>query len=122
MIRKIILTYLANFLALLAAAYFIPGFDIVGSFKGFLALIGIITLIHLIIRPFIKLALSPIIFLTFGLFNIVINAAILFIIDIYSQNISIDGLLPLLYATLLISFFAFIVRRAGKKRSVEEED
>jgi putative membrane protein len=115
-IGRAISAYLGNLLAFLVAAYLIPGFDLVGSATGFLLLIALITIIHLIIRPIIKLVLSPVIILTLGLFTIVINAVILYIVDIYSQNISIDGLIVLLLGTILISFIGILVRGVGHRR------
>jgi len=120
MLGRFIMVYIVNGLALLAAAYFIPGFDLTGSIVAFLALVLILTLIHMILRPFIKLIFSPVIILTLGIFNLVINGAILFIVDIYSEHISIDGLMALLYSTLLISFVNLLFRGAKKKKKIDE--
>jgi len=120
MLGRFIMVYIVNGLALLAAAYFIPGFDLTGSIAAFLALVLILTLIHMILRPFIKLIFSPVIILTLGIFNLVINGAILFIVDIYSEHISIDGLMALLYSTLLISFVNLLFRGAKKKKKIDE--
>ena len=114
MTYKLISIYAANVFAFLAAADVVPGFHITGSVKAFLLLILVVSAIHLIVLPFLKLVLSPIILLTFGLFSIVINAAILYIVDIYSQNISIDGLLALLLGTLIISIVSGILRALGR--------
>ncbi|MDO8601719.1 MAG: phage holin family protein [bacterium] len=103
MLRRLIITFIANAIALLAAGYFLPGFNIAGSVLDFALVIAILTLINLIVRPIIRLVLSPLILLTLGLFNIVINGFILYIIDIYFDTISIDGLVTLLYATIILT-------------------
>jgi len=103
MLRRIIITFVANAIAFLAAGYFLPGFNITGSVTDFAIVIGILTLINLIIRPIIRLVLSPLILLTLGLFNIVINGFIIYIIDFYFENIKIDGLVTLLYATVILT-------------------
>jgi len=103
MLRRIIITFVANAIAFLAAGYFLTGFEITGSIADFAIVIGILTLINLIVRPIIRLFLSPLILLTLGLFNIVINGFILYIIDIYFDNISISGLVTLLYATIILA-------------------
>lgn len=102
MLRRIIITFVANAIAFLLAGYFLPGFDISGSISDFAIVIGLLTLINLLIRPIIRLILGPLVLLTLGLFNIVINGFILYIIDIYFENIKIDGLVTLLYATIIL--------------------
>ncbi|MDP3881017.1 MAG: phage holin family protein [bacterium] len=115
-IGRAISAYLGNVVAFLAAAFLITGFDLIGSVSGFLLLMLVVTVIHLLIRPIIKLVFSPVIILTLGLFNIVINAIILYIVDIYSQNISIDGLMPLFYGTLLISVVGVLLHNKPSEK------
>ncbi len=103
MLRRIIITFIANAIAFLAAGYFLPGFSITGNITDFALVIGILTLINLVVRPIIRLVLSPIILLTLGLFNIVINGFILYVIDFYFENIKIDGLATLVYATIILT-------------------
>lgn len=109
MIRKVIITFVANAIAFLAAGYFLPGFDISGNVTDFAIVIVLLTLINLLVRPIIRLILGPLILLTLGLFNIVINGFILYIIDIYFDNISIDGLVTLLYATIILTVVNMIL-------------
>ena len=115
MIRRVITAFISNALGLLAAGYFVNGF-IVGNNSltlsqnliPFAALVAIFTFVTLIIRPLIKLVLSPLIILTLGLFNLVINGALLYIVDKYSDNITINGLPALLYGTLIITVINII--------------
>lgn len=109
MLRRIIITFVANAIAFLAAGYFLPNFNITGSVTDFAIVIGILTLINLIVRPIIRLFLSPLILITFGLFNIVINGFILYIIDFYFENIKIDDIVTLLYATVIIGLINLIL-------------
>src|SRR5262249_966168 len=109
MIRKIFTALIANAVGLLAAGYFVHGFD-VGSralslpdnIVPFAALVGVLTFVLLIIRPIIRLVLTPIIIITFGLFNLVITGGLLYIVDKYSDIITINGLPALIYGTLII--------------------
>jgi uncharacterized membrane protein YvlD (DUF360 family) len=115
MISKIISTYLADGLGFLTAAYLIPGFDInLNNYVPFLLLVAVFAAIHIVIQPIIKLILSPLILITFGLFNLVITGALLYIVDIYSQYITITGFLPLLYGTLIITI-ANIILNTGHR-------
>lgn len=111
MIRNVIVSFIANTLGLLGAAYFVAGFNIDSTnLVAFAALVGIFTLITLVIRPIIKFVLSPIIVLTFGLFNLVITGGLLMIVDNYSQYLTIGGLPALLYGTLIITIINVVAR------------
>ncbi len=107
MIRRIIVALIANAGGLLAAAYVIDGFnlDLNGNDKliAFAALVGVFTFVTVIVRPIIKLVLTPIILLTFGLFNLVITGGLLYIVDKYAQNLTITGLPALIYGTIVIT-------------------
>jgi len=100
---RIIFAFISNLIALFVAANFIAGFQISGTFANILAVAGIFTALNLLLRPLLKLILSPIIILTLGLFTIVINASILYLLDILSQNVTIMEIKPLIYGTLLIT-------------------
>ncbi len=103
MISRIIRSLIANGIAFALASYFLPGFVLSGDIISIAALVLVFTAINAFVYPIIKLVLSPLIFFTLGLFAIVIHAGILYIIDIYSTNISISGPITLLYATLIIT-------------------
>jgi putative membrane protein len=110
MIRSVITAFIANALGLFGAGYFVANFNIdTTDLVAFAALVGVFTLITLIIRPIIKFVLSPIIVLTLGLFNLVINGGLLMIVDNYSTHITIDGLPALLYGTLIITIINVVV-------------
>jgi len=106
---RIIFAFISNLIALIVAANFIAGFQISGTFTNILAVSGIFTALNLLLRPLLKLILSPVIILTLGLFTIVINASILYLLDILSQNVTIIEIKPLIYGTLLITAVNFIL-------------
>lgn len=83
LILRIIFALLSNLTALLAAAYFIKEFEITGGFKEILIIAAVFTLINLFIKPILKLIFSPIIFITFGLGIIFVNAAVLYLLDFF---------------------------------------
>ncbi|PIR89017.1 MAG: hypothetical protein COU07_03965 [Candidatus Harrisonbacteria bacterium CG10_big_fil_rev_8_21_14_0_10_40_38] len=115
MLYKIITTYIVNIVALFAAVYFVTGFEITPTAKGYLIVGALLTAVNLVIRPVIKFILTPVIILTLGLFSLVINSAILYILDIMSTSLTIRGFLPLLYATLIITAINIILRGTTKK-------
>lgn len=109
----------SNALALLAAAYFVVGFTFHGDFWALIVTAAVLTLINTFIKPLFTFFLSPLIILTLGLFSLVINAATLYILDIFSSSLTIQGYLPLLYGTLIVTIvnvtLEFVSRRIFSK-------
>ncbi|MDP3725541.1 MAG: phage holin family protein [Nanoarchaeota archaeon] len=103
LVSHIILHLAANALAILAADYFIKGFSFAGNFKDLMIAALALTAINTFLRPIVRLVLSPFILLTLGLLSIVINAAILRILDIFQNPLTIEGYKTLLLSTLIIS-------------------
>ena len=114
LLSHIVLHLAANALAILAADYLIQRFSFTGNFKDLIILAAILTAINTFIRPFIKLILSPFILITFGLLSIVINAIILYILDIFQNTITIEGYKSLLLGTLLISATNMLLTASAK--------
>ena len=104
----------ANAIAILAASYFITGFKFSGNFIELLITALIFTAINAFIRPFIKLFLGPFIVLTLGFFIIVINAVMLYILDIWSKQITIEGFKALIFATLIIGAVNILINLGAK--------
>ncbi|OGG42114.1 hypothetical protein A3A21_00580 [Candidatus Jorgensenbacteria bacterium RIFCSPLOWO2_01_FULL_45_25b] len=116
---RLIAHLLGNMIALYAASHLIPGFIFTGGKKELAMAALILTLIHMFVKPIVKLMFIPLIILTLGLFLIIINIGTLYILDIVSSSLTIEGYMALLWATLLISAINFILhlttKNIGKK-------
>lgn len=111
---KAVFHVLLNAVALLVAAYFVAGFVMDGSVTAILVTAAVLTAINTFVKPVLKLFLGPLILLTFGLFSIVINGIALFILDIFSDPLTIQGYIPLLYGTLIVTVVNMVLALAGK--------
>lgn len=111
---NLIFSYFSNLLALILAGNFIAGFIITSNFTDLLIAAGTFTLINWFIRPMVKMILSPIVFLTLGLFTLVINAGMLYLLDILSVNVTLNGTEPLIYGTLLITGVNIVLHLSAK--------
>jgi len=109
-----IFSYFSYLLALILAGNFITGFVITSNFTDLLIAAGTFTLINWLIRPLVKALLSPIVFLTLGLFTLVINAGMLYLLDILSVNVTLSGTEPLIYGTLLITGVNIVLHFSAK--------
>ena len=93
---------------------YIPGVTIQSGIRGLLLITLIFTALNIFIKPILKFILSPIIILTLGLGLLLINAVILFILDLLTEQLTIQGVLPLMLATLLISAANFVIHIVKK--------
>ncbi len=75
--RKLLLRWLINGVALYVAAELIKGIDVYGGWQVYAAMALIFGLVNALIRPILKLLTCPLIILTLGLFTLVINALML---------------------------------------------
>jgi putative membrane protein len=117
LIGKILAALFGNGLGLWLAGRYIDGvttpqdLSSVVNIQNLLIAAAVLTGINILVRPLLRLVLSPIIMLTFGLGLILVNAITLYLLDQLMDSVTIVGLLPLLYATLVLSVVNFIVRK-----------
>jgi putative membrane protein len=93
---------IANTLGIWLASRFITGVEFNGSFQ-YLLLAGVILgLISFFIKPVLKLITLPLRILTLGLFGIVLNMLLIWLLDVFFVELVITGIVPLFWMTLLI--------------------
>ena len=119
LIALFIFSIISNIVAFLAANFFMPNFHISVNFVDLAIAGGIFALLNMLVRPIVKLILGPIIFLTLGLGIILVNALMLYILDILDQGITIQDTVTLIYATLIISAVNLITHFAAKSLARE---
>lgn len=94
---------IANGLGLLVAQWLVPGFVMNGSLKEYLLAALVLALLNLLVKPILKLISLPLIVLTLGLFTIVINALMLWLVDYQFAFMVIHSYTALFLATLVIA-------------------
>ncbi len=78
MFARIVIRWVINVLALLAAIWLIPGIEFVGEKWWMLIIVAaIFGLVNALIRPIVMVFSCPLLILTLGLFTLIINAAML---------------------------------------------
>jgi putative membrane protein len=114
---KLIITFFINGLGLYVAYYFVPGFQISFDPKTLAETVGLLTLINLIIKPILKLILTPIIWLTLGLASFVLNAFVIYAVSRLTTGIAIANVQSLLLATLVVSLINILCERLLLRKS-----
>lgn len=114
----ILLKWLISALAILLAAYFIPGITVGGLWIA-LILVVVLGLLNITIRPILILLTLPINILSFGLFAFVINALIIWFTATFIQDFFVEGFLSALLFSLVLSLiqavFDMILNKVFKK-------
>ena len=113
-ISSLIFHFFSNFIAIIAATYFLKDFKISGDYKTLIIVVAIFTLINLFIKPILSLIFKPFIFITFGLASILINALMLYLLDFFSADVTILSTETLIFATLIISLINIIINLSAK--------
>lgn len=93
---------IAGIIGFWAAIEVVPNVEFIGS-DTILVLCGVIFgLINFFIKPVLNFITLPLRIITLGLFSLVINIAIIWIIDIIFPELIIRGFVPLFWTTIII--------------------
>ena len=106
---------LGNSIALYAAYYFVTGFIINGGIKEFLLAGILLGLLNKIVKPPIKLLTMPLIILTLGLFLVVINALMLWLVDYAFDFVIIESVTALVWATIITAIVNAVITLFSKR-------
>lgn len=114
---RLLIRILANCAAILIATRYVPGFFFTGSISDLLVAGAVIGLINALIKPIVELIALPVVFLTLGLFNIVINVGLLLFAAKFIPHLSIRGFWPAFWGVIIISiinhFISYLSRNTG---------
>jgi putative membrane protein len=111
---KLLVRWIIVVLALLAAAWFVPGFHVGGdAWLAYAVMAAVLGVVNALVKPVLKLLTCPLILLTLGLFTLVINAAMLLlaarIAVALGVDFRIDGFWPALWGGLIVSVVTMIL-------------
>ncbi len=101
LIKWLILT-----VSVMAAAYIIPGMA-VRSFGVALIAALILGLVNIFIKPILVVLTLPITVVTLGLFLLVINALMLYLVGALVKGFVVTGFFPALFGSILISIVSW---------------
>jgi putative membrane protein len=116
-VKKLLLRWLINAVAIAAAVYLVPGIQ-VGAGPGLdpvtLLLVALIFgLINALVKPVLKAMSCAVVVLTLGLFIFVINTAMLFLTEFIAKQaglvFEINGLVAGFIAAVLITIISLVL-------------
>src|ERR1051326_8965490 len=98
---RMLLHWLLSAVTLLLVARFVPGFDVAGLMHALIAVI-VIGLINATLGLILKLLTLPLTIFSFGIFLLVINAAMLMLASKLAPGFHVDGFGPAFIGAILI--------------------
>lgn len=105
----IIAIWFVSALALWIVAQIIPGIHVSGFGDAMLATI-VIAVVNAVIGPILKFFALPFIFVTLGLFLLVINAFLLWLASLMTPGFRVRGFLSALAGSLVLTILSAILR------------
>lgn len=113
---SIIIRILANSLAILIAARLVPGFVFSGDILNLIIAGAVIGLINALAKPIVQILSFPVILLTLGLFNILINIFLLFLAARFLPHLDIQTFWAAFWGVIIISLTNYIVSHLSKQK------
>ena len=110
-----IVRFLLSGLAVLLTAYLLPGVAVEGYWYALLVAL-VISLANVLVKPVLVILTIPITFVTFGLFLLVINAAIILLVDYFLDGFTVDGFWWALAFSLILSLFNSLFADLSKNK------
>lgn len=120
---EIVVRIVVNAIALIAAVRLVPGASFIGDWPQLIILAGVFGLINSYLRPIVKLLSLPLNLLTFGVVGLLINAGLVMVAALISDNldlgftlagwppgpINLDVLVAALLTSLVISVVSSLI-------------
>jgi putative membrane protein len=107
-LKRFLQSWVINTLAVLVAAYVIPGIRYRSAADLLIAslLLGIL---NSFIRPLLLLLALPVLIFTLGLFVLVINGVLLWFVGSLNRGFQVDGFVPAFWGALIISVISLFL-------------
>lgn len=106
---KPLIHWLVSTIAILVAAYLIPGVTV--TFIGALVLAIVLAIINLFIRPVLRILTLPLTILTLGIFSLILNALLVMLAAAVVPGVAIAGFWAAFFFAILISLINAVFNR-----------
>ncbi len=121
--RKLLLRWLINAIAVYIAAWVVPGIHAAEGPLTWIIVAAILGLVNALVRPFLTLLTCPLVILTLGLFTLVINALMLQLAAWLAGDwFYIAGFWPALFGALIISIVSALLSTFLGDKDEDEVD
>jgi putative membrane protein len=110
MLRSLIVRWVVIAIAFGITAWLLDGVYVSGGVTGALWVALIFGIVNAVIGTFLRIITLPLTVLTLGLFSIVVNAFLLWLVDAITSDLTIDSFFwTTIWAALILAFTVVIV-------------
>lgn len=109
MVKTLVLVWLVVAAAIGITAALMPSVEIEGGVFALLAVSLLFGLVNAVIGPLLRLLSLPLTLMTFGLFALVVNGALLALTAGLSDKLEVGGFLGVIVAAVLISILSSVL-------------
>ncbi|OPL12058.1 MAG: hypothetical protein AVO34_02285 [Firmicutes bacterium ML8_F2] len=113
---KFIVQIFVNAVAIFLANYLVPGFVFKGDILTLFVAGLILGLINVILRPVLRFISTPFIIFSLGLFLIIINIGLLWLLEYLVDELTITGAWSYFWGVMIISVVNLVFGTGRKKR------
>ncbi len=107
--KPFLLRWLITTIAVLVASTLIPGIEVSGGLLALVAASLFLGIINALVRPILLLLSIPLILVTMGLFLLVLNALLLWMVGGLVPGFQVDGFWSAFFGALLVSFTSWVM-------------
>lgn len=104
---KILLHWLILTVGIMITAYFVPGIQVSGIIAALIAG-AVLGLINFIIKPILRILTLPINILTLGLFSIVLNGLLFYLLSLIVSGVTISSFTAAVIGSVVVSLINWI--------------
>lgn len=112
---NLLIRWAVNAGALWVVAFLVPGVSWNGGVLELFIAAAVLGLLNAIVRPILVVLTLPVTILTLGLFLIVINAAMLWLLSILMSDFVVTGCLPAVIGAVVLSIVGFLTSWIGRE-------
>jgi putative membrane protein len=115
MFKQLIFVWLSVAVAIAITAAIVPSVEIEGGILPLLGVAVVFGFVNALIGPVLRLISLPLTVVTFGLFGLVINGALLAITAGITDSLNVGGFLAVIGAAILISIISGVLMFLGAR-------
>jgi putative membrane protein len=104
----LLIRLVVNAIALICVAYVVPGIHVSG-FGGALLAALILGIVNAILRPILVLISLPLEVVTLGLFTLVINALLFWLVGALHVGLTVDGFWPAFWGAIVMAIVSWLI-------------
>ena len=109
MFKQLIIVWLVIAAAIAITAALVPSVEVDGGFLGPLGVALVFGLVNALLGPLLRLVSLPLTVMTFGLFALVVNAALLAITAGLTDSLDVGGFFGVVLGALVISIVTSVL-------------